>query len=75
MNNSPQQSRRSMWIIMGLTDMVLGGAVLLVYFGYLPVDVSGLGFPRWMVGVFGAVWFFSGLAVAAYQATKTVDGE
>lgn len=74
-DRSPQQNRRLMWIIMGLTDTALGGIVLLIYFGVLPVDLAGLGIPRWILGAFGAVWFFSGLGVAAYQATKTVDGE
>ena len=72
MNSSPQ-NRRLVLIIMGLTDTVLGGLVLLLYFGYLPFDISGLGIPRWVVGLFGAIWFFSGLALSAYQLTKTLD--
>jgi hypothetical protein len=45
--------------------------VLLIYFGILPVDISGLGIPRGVIGVIGGIWFFGALGILAYQLTKT----
>lgn len=70
---SPARTRRLVFIIVSLTDTLLGGLVLLVYFGFLPVDLAALEIPRWAVGVFGALWFFSGLGILAYQLTRTVE--
>jgi hypothetical protein len=69
MNNQP--NKRTMLILVGMLDALLGGAVLLIYFGLLPVDISSWGIPRWIVGVVGGVWFLGALAVVAYQLTKT----
>jgi hypothetical protein len=64
-------NKRTMLILVGMMDALLGGIVLLIYFGLLPVDISGWGIPRWIVGVVGGVWFLGALAVVAYQLTKT----
>jgi len=47
--------------------------VLLIYFGFLHIDIAGLGIPRGWVGVIGGVWFAGALAVLVYQLTRT-DG-
>lgn len=60
---------------MGLVDSLLGGAVLLIYFGILPVDISGFGFPRWVIGLIGGLWFLSGFLVLVYQLTKPQSDE
>lgn len=65
-----QPDKRTILIIVGAVDALLGGAVLLIYFGFLPVDISGWGIPRWIVGAVGGIWFFSALAVVAYQLAK-----
>ena len=52
-------------------DMVLSGIVLSVYFGILPIDISGWGIPRWMIGLIGGAWFAVALALFVYQLTKT----
>ena len=70
-NNLSTISKRTVFIIVGLIDTVIGGIILLIYFGILPVDVSSLGIPRWIVGVVGAIWFMSALGFLAYQVTKT----
>ena len=69
-NPSPQRNKRLTFLVMGLIDAILGGTLLLVWFGIPPIDLSGLGIPRWIVGVVGAVWFFPGLAIFAYQFTR-----
>jgi hypothetical protein len=69
MNDQP--NKRMILIIASAVDVVLSAAVLLIYFGLLPIDISGLGIPRWVVGVIGGVWFAGALAVLVYQLTKT----
>ena len=59
---NPQQNKRMILIIVGLVDAVLSGAILLIYFGLLPIDISEWGIPRWVIGVIGCVvsssnWF------------------
>lgn len=69
MNSQP--NKRMLLIIVSAVDMVLSGIVLLIYFGFLPVDISGLSVPRWVVGLVGGLWFVSALIVLVYQLTKT----
>ena len=69
MNSQP--NKRMLLIIVSAVDMVLSGIVLLIYFGFLPIDLSGLSVPRWVVGLVGGLWFVSALGVLVYQLTKT----
>ena len=69
MNSQP--NKRLLLIIVSAVDAALSGVVLLIYFGFLPVDISGLGVPRWVVGLVGGLWFVSALIVLVYQLTKT----
>ena len=66
-----QSNRRLIFTIVSAIDVVLGGIVLLIYFGFLPIDLSSLEIPRWIVGLVGAVWFMSALGFLVYQLTKT----
>ncbi len=70
--NNPQ-NKRKLIILVSAVDAALSGIVLLIYFGFLPIDISGLGIPRGWVGVIGGVWFAGALAVLVYQLTRT-DG-
>ena len=65
------QTKRTVFIIASAMDVILSGAVLLIFFGLLPVDISGWGIPRWVIGLVGGVWFAGSIAVLAYQLTKT----
>ncbi len=69
MNN--RSNKRAVIIIASATDLLFGSAILLAYFGILPVDISDWGVPRWVIGVIGGVWFAGSLAVLVYQLTKT----
>jgi hypothetical protein len=73
MKNS--ENRRRILILVSAIDAVLAGIVLLIYFGFLPIDISGLGIPRGVIGVIGGVWFAGALAVLVYQLTKTDASE
>ena len=67
------QNRRRILILVSAVDAVLSGIVLLIYFGFLPIDISGLGIPRGVIGVIAGIWFAGALAVLVYQLTRT-DG-
>ena len=67
----PQPNKRMIFIIVGIVDSILSGIVLLIYFGVLPIDISELGVPRWVIGLIGGVWFLGALGFLAYQLTKT----
>ena len=68
---NPQPNKRMLLIIVSAVDTLLSGIVLLVYFGFLPVDISSWGVPRWVIGLVGGLWFVSALIVLVYQLTKT----
>jgi len=69
MNSQP--NKRLLLIIVSAVDAALSGIVLLIYFGFLPVDISSWGVPRWVIGLVGGLWFVSALIVLVYQLTKT----
>jgi hypothetical protein len=71
MENNP----RIALMISGALDSLLGAVALLLYFGVLPFDISNWGIPRWIVGLIGAVLFFSGVAVFTYFLTKPDGNE
>ena len=73
MHPNDPQTRRRLLILVSAIDAAISGIVFLIYFGFLPIDISGLGIPRWIIGVIGGVWFAGALAVLVYQLTKT-DG-
>ncbi len=68
-----QTNKRTALIIASGLDLILSAIVLLIYFGLFPVDISGWGIPRWVVGLVGGVWFAGALAVLVYQLTKTTE--
>ena len=71
MNANDPQTKRKIIIVVSAIDAILSGIVLLIYFGFLPVDISGWGIPRWVIGLVAGIWFLGALAVLAYQLTRT----
>jgi len=69
MNSQP--NKRMLLIIVSAVDALLSGIVLLIYFGFLPIDISTWGVPPWVIGLVGGLWFVSALIVLVYQLTKT----
>ena len=70
MNLNDPQTKRKLLILVSAIDTILSGIVLLIYFGFLPVDISGWDIPRWVIGLIGGIWFVGALAVLVYQLTK-----
>jgi hypothetical protein len=75
MNSNNQQTTRKVLLFASAVDALIAGIILLIYFGSLPVDISGLGIPHWVVGLVGGIWFLSALGVLAYLLTKTDNTE
>ena len=71
MNMNPQPNKRMLLIIVSAVDAALSGIVLLIYFGFLPIDLSSWGVPPWIIGLVGGLWFVSAFVVLVYQLTKT----
>ena len=71
MNPNNPLNKRQLIILVSAIDAALSGIVLLIYFGFLPIDISSLGIPRTAIGVIAGIWFASSLAVLMYQLTKT----
>ena len=71
MNMNDPQSRRKFIILVSAVDAVISGAILLIYFGFLPIDISGLGVQHWVVGLIGGLWFIASIAILTYQLTQT----
>jgi hypothetical protein len=69
MNSQP--NKRTILIIVSAIDSLLSGIVLLIYFGFLPIDISGWEVPRWVIGLGGGAWFLSAIAVLVHQVTRT----
>lgn len=63
-----QNTKRTVFMISGAMDALLGGVALLIYFGVIPIDLD---IPRWIIGIIGGVLFFSGVAVFTYFFTRT----
>ena len=73
MNSQP--NKRMILIFVSAIDVLLSGIVLLIYFGFLPIDIASWGIPRSVIGVVGGLWFVAALAVLVYQLTKTETSE
>lgn len=72
---SMESNKRIVFMVSGAMDSLLGAAALLAYFGVLPFDISDWGIPRWMIGLIGALLFFSGIAVFTYFLTRSDASE
>ncbi len=57
-------------MISGAMDALIGAVLLLIGFGWLPVDVTDYGFANWHVGLIGAVMFILGTITFAYNFSR-----
>ena len=71
MNLNDSQTKRKIFILVSAIDTLVSGIVLMIYFGFLPINISGWGIPRWIIGLIGGIWFLGALAVLVYQLTRT----
>ena len=69
-NNPSSRNRRLAFILSGITDALIGAALVLMGFGFLPVDVTEYGFKNWHAIIFGGVMFFIGIVTIAYNLSR-----
>ncbi|HET9905854.1 MAG TPA: hypothetical protein VFQ23_04420 [Anaerolineales bacterium] len=67
-NLSPEQRMRLIVMSVGAVNALLGAAITLIYLGFLPLNISYLDIPNWVVGIIGASWFLTGVSVVAFAA-------
>ena len=70
MDNPSNRNKRLVFMISGITDAMIGGLLLLIGFGLLPVDVTNYGLQNWHVNLLGAVMFILGVGTFAYNLSR-----
>jgi hypothetical protein len=51
-------------------DALIGAVLLLIGFGFLPVDVTQYGVQNWHVNLLGAIMFLLGAGTFAYNFSR-----
>ena len=69
-NTSPTRARRIAFMLSGIVDAVIGGILLLIGFGILPLDVTEYGLENWHVSLLGGAMFILGAAMFAYNFSR-----
>lgn len=57
-------------MLSGAIDAVIGGILLLMGLGYLPLDVAQYGVENWHVNLLGGVMFLLGAGTFAYNFSR-----
>lgn len=70
MNNAPNRARRLAFVISGAVDAILGSILLLLGFGWLPVDVRDYGFQPWHAMLVGGLLFFTGMWFVVHNLSR-----
>ena len=70
MNQSPNRARRIAFLLSGGIDALIGAVLLLIGFGFLPVDVTQYGVQNWHVNLLGGVMFVLGTGTFAYNISR-----
>ncbi|HET6594030.1 MAG TPA: hypothetical protein VFG81_00300 [Anaerolineales bacterium] len=69
-HQAPNRTRRIAFILSGAIDALIGGILLLIGFGILPLDVTQYGVQNWQVNLLGAVLFLLGAGTFAYNLSR-----
>lgn len=69
-SNPHNRNKRLAFILSGITDALIGAALLLIGFRFLAVDVTKYGFENWLVILLGGVMFLLGVGVVAYNLSR-----
>jgi hypothetical protein len=69
-NNPPNRTRRIVFMLSGGIDALIGAILLLIGFGFLPLDVTQYGVESWHVNLLGGVMFLLGAGTFAYNASR-----
>ena len=70
MNQSPNRARRIAFMLSGGIDALIGAVLLLIGFGFLPIDPNQYGVQNWHVNLLGGVMFLLGAGTFAYNFSR-----
>ena len=70
MNPPPNRARRIAFMLSSGIDALIGGILLLIGFGFLPVDVTQYGVQNWHANLLGGVMFLLGAGTFAYNFSR-----
>ena len=70
MNQSPNRPRRIAFMLSGAIDALIGAVLLMIGFGFLPIDAAAYGFQSWHVNLLGGVMFLLGAITFAYNFSR-----
>ena len=73
MNNPSNRNKRLAFMISGITDAMIGAVLLLIGFGWLPVELTKYGLENWHVNLLGALMFIIGVGTFAYNLSRLHD--
>ena len=69
-NQTPEQRLHLISMSVGALNALLGAAIMLIYFGLLPLEIPYFDIPNWVIGILGITWFLSGVGVVAFAAMR-----
>ncbi len=67
MNN---KNKRLAFILSGGIDALVGAAILLLGFGFFPIDVTQYGFQTWHAILPGGIMFLFGVGTLVYNLSR-----
>ena len=70
MNNPSNRKKRLAFMLSGITDAAIGAILLLIGFGWLPVELTKYGLENWHVNLLGALMFIIGVGTFAYNLSR-----
>jgi membrane-bound ClpP family serine protease len=70
MNGPSNRNKRLAFMVSGVTDAIIGAVLLMIGFGFLPVDITKYGFESWLVNLLGVVMFILGVGTFAYNLSR-----
>lgn len=70
MNQPSNRARRIAFMLSGGIDALIGAILLLIGFGFLPIDVAQYGVQNWHVNLLGGVMFLLGAGTFVYNVSR-----
>ena len=67
---NPNRARRIAFMLSGAIDALIGAVLLLIGFGFLPVDAAQYGLQSCHVNLLGSVMFLLGAITFAYNFSR-----
>ena len=69
-NNNQQKNKRFVLLISGAVDAVIGAVILLVGFGFFPLDIADYGIPQVVILFIGGFMLIMGAWMAIHNYSR-----